>query len=217
MNGKDLARMGMRAYMLAAMTVLSLAVPGSVADGQEAVSATQQQEELQVLDIVIVSTNQITLGTNTLSPPPAADLIERRRDAIDVVAVHGWDEGDAATGPADSAVTKIARFGLPLVVVEKDGAYQWRGQSDSDGIRTVKIGTDHVAALRRLWKKGEDDASGPAGPVLQTTIDWDTGSGSYELRRVELGLLGERVWLMHERGEAGDEGGTVGVRLKKEW
>jgi hypothetical protein len=48
-----------------------------------------------------------------------------------------------------------------------------------------------------------------AGPALQTSVQWDTATGSYELNRVEVGLFGKRVWLTLEQPETDDDAGPV--------
>jgi hypothetical protein len=114
-------------------------------------------------------------------------------------------------------LAKIARVGLPLVIVEKDGEVAWRETSGGDGTRTARIGTDQLAALRRLLGRGRDGAKTSSLPVLETTVGWDTATGAYGLNRVELGLFGKRVWIMFEQGEPDEESGTVGIQFKKEW
>ena len=179
--------------------------------------AAGYRDAIRVVDLTIVSTNRVTIGTNTMSLKAATNLIASHRDAADVVAVHGLAGGDDPSDTQAAAVAKIARIGMPLVVVEKDGAYAWRKQSDSDGIRTLKLGTDQFATLQRLWKRRKPNAEASTEPTLQTTVQWDTATGNYELSRVELGLFGRHVWLMHEQRDSDDESDSVGIQLKKTW
>jgi hypothetical protein len=118
---------------------------------------------------------------------------------------------------SSSALAEMVRAGAPLVLLEKDGDYSWRTLSDGDGVRSLRIGTDQLAEIRRFWKGGTHRPIGSAWPVLQTTVEWDTTSGTYTLKRIELGFFRKRVWLIHELREADERYGTIGVQIKKEW
>ncbi len=205
------------ARKLAAITALCVARSACAAAEETAHSTAPPQVAIQVIDIVVVSTDRVTLGSNTMSLAAATNVIANYRDSTEVVAVHGLLQGSAPEKATSSTMAKIARMGVPLVFVEKDGEYSWRKQSGVDGVRTVRIGTDQFDYLRRLWRRGKDDAKAFPGPVLKTTVDWDTAAGTYELRRIELGFFGERVWLMHEQGKSDAEPETIGIQFKKEW
>ena len=178
---------------------------------------TQKQQTIQKLDIVIVSTNRVSVGTNTMSLVAATNVIALYKDTLDVIVIHGSIEEDFSVMRKSSVVDEIARAGVPFVFTERNGEYAWREQSGANGIQTVKIGTDQFATLRRFWKKGSEDSKTSSGPVLQTDVDWDTAIGTYELKRVSLGLFGERVWLIHEQSQSDEKTGTIGIQLKKEW
>jgi hypothetical protein len=207
------------AWSLAALAALAALIAVGLrfgGDTEPPDSIVKPQETLRVIDIVIASTNQVTLGTNTLSLAAATNLLARYSTTVDVVALHGPFETDGLLMKTSSVALAIARAGVPLVFVEKDGEFAWREQAAEDGIRTVTIGTDQVAALRRLWSKNPYGAPSST-PVLKTSIDWDPAEGTYELKRIEVGLLGERVWLMHEQSQDDNESGTIGIQFRKEW
>jgi len=191
----------------------------SFAAGTELDSGTNQPlEAIQVIDIVIVSSNYVTLGTNTMSLEAATNVIARHRDTVDVIAVHGSIAGNTPAKTTSSTVADIARAGVPMVFVEQDEGYVWRRDSaGANGVRTVHIGTDQYAALRQFWTRGKDGANPSSMPVLQTTVDADTATGSFALQRIELGFFGKRVWLMHEQREPDDKSGTMGIRLQRDW
>ncbi len=201
------------------MAITALCVAGlRFAAADETIHDTvPRQTDIQVIHIVLVSTNRVMLGTNTLSLTAATNVIGRHRDTVDVIAIHGSIDGDASARATSSAVAEIARAGVPLVFVEKDGEYAWRAQSGNDGIRTVRIGTDQLGELLRFWRRGRNGTQPLSGPVLQTTLDWDTDAGTYDLQRIELGLLGKRVWLVHEQRESDDKTGTLKIQFQKEW
>jgi hypothetical protein len=126
-------------------------------------------------------------------------------------------ETNSITVRTASALEEIVRAGAPLILVEKDGDYSWRTLSDADGVRSLRIGTDKLAEIHRFWKGGTRRPKDSAWPVLQTTVEWDTASGTYTLKRLELGFFGKRVWLIHELREADERYGTIGVQIKMEW
>jgi hypothetical protein len=177
----------------------------------------EDDETLQVIDIEYVTTNRVALGTNLMSLAAATNVIARHRDTVDAIAFHGPIEKGASEITTSSAALEIARAGVPLMIVEKDGAYAWREQSGADGIRTIKIGTDQFEILRRIMPGGKNGSDNAPRPVVQTTVELDPDAGLYELKRIELGLLGERVWLMHEQREDGEESGTIGIQFRTEW
>jgi hypothetical protein len=192
------------AWSLAALAALAALIAVGLrfgGDTEPPDSIVKPQETLRVIDIVIASTNQVTLGTNTLSLAAATNLLARYSTTVDVVALHGPFETDGLLMKTSSVALAIARAGVPLVFVEKDGEFAWREQA---------------AALRRLWSKNPYGAPSST-PVLKTSIDWDPAEGTYELKRIEVGLLGERVWLMHEQSQDDNESGTIGIQFRKEW
>lgn len=177
------------------------------------------QTEVCVLDVVIVGTNILQIGTNALPFCAATNHIGQLGEGVELIAVHGPFATASVREARSVVLEKLARVGIPLVVVEDaEGEYEWRTHTDDDGIRTIKLSTDHLGSVSRLLQGRPNASSKPAvGPSLQTTLEWDTTIGEYQFSRVELGLVGKRVWLVHEQRESDEESGTVGIRLKKEW
>ncbi len=198
------------------VTALSAAGKTFAADEEAVETAAQEQETIRVLDLSLLPGDKLALDTNTMSLAAATNLIHLRRDSFDAIVVHGAAEDGDAAEKQSSMLARIARAGVPLMFVEKDGEYSWRDQSGG-GVRTVKLGTDHVAALRRLWADGPEATNAPSRPVLQTTFGDDTADGTYRLEQIDLGLFGERVWIMHRPGDADSEPGSFGIQLKREW
>jgi len=173
--------------------------------------------EIRVLDVVFTGTGCLRIGTNTMSVAAATNLLAVKREMLDVVAVHGAEVEMAPEGTQSSSLARIAGIGVPLLLVEKDGEYAWRERTGTDGVRTVRMGTEQFAALRRLWRHKKAAPEKAPAATVQTTIQWDTVSGAYDLTNVELGLFGKRVWIVHEQRQADEESGTIGIRIKKEW
>jgi hypothetical protein len=201
------------------LVVATFCVPvlGFAGDDDTTNNLAQKQEYIQKMDVVIVSTNQVTLGTNTMSVAAATNVIAHYRDAVDVIAIHGSIESDVSVRRTSSVIEEIAHAGVPLVFVEKDGGYARREPSGADGVRTVKIGTDQFADLCRFWNGEKNGEQTSSGPILQTTVDWDTAAKTYELKRIALGLFGERVWLIHELSQSDEKTSTIGIQLNKKW
>jgi len=126
-------------------------------------------------------------------------------------------ETESLASRTSSALVDIAQRAIPLVLVETEGEYHWRTRSDTDGIRTVTIGTDHLAAIRRFWKSGRHRSPLSSWPVLQTAVEWDPASGVYTLKRVELGFFRRRIWLIHQLPDADERYGSMGIQIKWAW
>lgn len=204
-------------WVFAVLLAVGLRMTASVAEEATDFGDVKDRETIRVMDIAIISTNQVLLGTRTVSLVAATNFMVAHRDTLDVVVVHDPAPGSSSSEKKAPVLATIAGAGVPVVIVEKEGEYAWRKQSAVDGVRTVKVGTADFAALRRLWK-GEKLRSVPSSaPVVETTMGWDTATGTYELSRVELGLFGKRVWIMHEQRESDEGGGTVGIQLRKGW
>lgn len=188
--------------------------------GKPSSAVKSDLSEIRVLDVVIAGTNVLQIGKESVLLHAATNKIEQSRENIDVIAIHG-DTGLSLTNSTRAAtLEKLLSMGIPLIIVEENGdagEYAWRPQSGEDGIRTVTIGTEQFAAVRRLWRRTQSPSETSAAPVLKTTLDWNTKTDTYEFSRVELGLFGKRVWLMHEQHESNEGSGTVGFQLKKEW
>ena len=189
------------------------AEPRVAADSEDAAPA----DGLRVLDVVIVSSNRVTVGTNALSLAHATNLLARMRDSVDVVAVHGTT-AESAAGGSQSAAGAIARAGLPMVLVEKEGgAYGWRERTDGSGVRTLSVKAGQLANLKDVLHGRKGARGGGGAPAVQTSVRWDAATGSLSLNRMELGLFGEHVWLVGEQTEGGEGGEAVGIQFKKEW
>jgi len=137
------------------------------------------------------------------SPPPA--------DASGDIATEGL-------APRESpAWFGLAQVVIPRMLVETEGEYSLRTSESADGVRSLTIGTDHLAAIRRFWKADPYRSTRSSWPVLQTTVEWDPASGTYTLKRVELGFFRRWVWLIHQLPDAEDRFGSIGIQIKMEW
>ena len=200
--------------------VLSLGIGfGTIARGEEAPEspATSSQAAIQVMDVVILSTNSLLLGTNTLSLAAVTGRVSSLRESLDVLAIHGVTAGSVTNDGISATMAKLAHAGIPLVLVEKEGEYAWREQSNMTGVRTMTVGTDQLATLRRIWMHGKPDTRQARDPNLKTKIVWDSTTDTYELSGVELGLFGDHLLLMHEQPRDDEDDGSVGLEFKAKW
>jgi len=133
-----------------------------------------------------------------------------------VVAAVDTEEDSLAT-PASSLWVELAQVAIPRILVETEGGYQFKTPSGTDGVQRLTIGTDHLAAIRRFWKDDRYRSPLSSWPVLQTTVEWNTVSGTYTLKRVELGFFRRWVWLIHQLPDTEDRYGSIGIQIKMEW
>jgi len=110
------------------------------------------------------------------------------------------------------------RIGFARIFVQDEvGDYKWRDPAEEDTVRTFKFSTDQFTAANRLRQGRSPSSKAIMGPTLRTTIDWDPITGGYQLSRVELGLFGKTVWLVHQPSTSADESGTIGIQLNISW
>lgn len=203
-------------HLLVALCAVVLS--DACADGGPATAQqVQTNERIAVVDVMVISSNEVAVGSNTFSLAAATNFLATHRGSVDFAAVHSPAMLATSSETTSAAAARLARVGVPLLIVEREGEYKWRGQSNQDGIRTIDLGTDQVAALRRLWKQEATSPANASQPAVQTSLRWDTATGTYHLDRIELGLFGRRVWIMHQQPEVDEESGTIGIELKRDW
>jgi hypothetical protein len=203
--------------VLVAVLLVGLWTVIGLAEELPAEPEAKSKEEIQVMDLVILSTNWVMVGTNAMTVVGATNLMATRQDSLDIIAVHGSPTGEGSVEKNSAVMQKIVNVGVPLVIVEENGEFAWREQSGGDGVRSVKVGTDQFAALQQLWKRRKAIPGEAREPALQATVSWDETTESYELSRVELGIVGRSVWLVHEQRETDEDRGTIGIQIKKQW
>jgi len=169
----------------------------------------------RVLNIRFVQTDQVALETNVVSLADMTNQLEHVRGDNDVIAFHSSLEPSTGNPELTTQVLEnIARIGIPLLVVEKDGYLSLPAAGAEGGPRTLDISTDWLLKLR----SGLDPArSGESAiPSLRSKMEWNDGHDAYELRGIELGLPGSKnIWLMYEQDNDGNDLG--GIRFKNTW
>lgn len=131
-------------------------------------------------------------------------------DADDTIAFSGSVTGGSVRAADRHVFETVARIGVPLVLVEEGG-------SDNAAGRPVTLGTPRIRQALAVYDKlaGQGDRTQPlAGADLVLRFDPDDQKG-YLLRRIELGLGGQSLWLVHELGRETES--STSIQLKKEW
>ena len=212
------------ALMLAFMFVLP-GIGGSSRDAIESPSAMTNavtapfHGAARVLNLWLLETNMVVMGTQTLSATQATSLLTNVAFGAEALVLYAPDASPGgAAGPATGLLVSLAQLGLPLLVVEEGGTLAIPTNAGTSGRPTLEISTDQLRAIRsRLAGRPAPTAAGDtSGPALRSRFAWDDAQTAYELRSLEFGLPGSRqVWFMLERKEDGTAGG--GVQIKKDW
>lgn len=193
-------------------------VAGAVRAGEaRSPSNGHDRASLRIVDLTMLASNRVAVGTNALSLRAVTNFVDARRHTFDAIAVHGGTTANAATQAESSVLSRIARVGVPLFLVEKDGEYVRRERDEQNSVHTVEVGSGQIEFLRRFWSGGKTETDKTGIPALESRLSWDEETGTYEIEKIELGLFGERAWLMYEQEEGDDETGRVGIQFKQEW
>lgn len=163
----------------------------------------------QVVDVSLVGTNLLRWGTNTMSTVALTNRVDPFGRGVDALVLHTpFDSPRPSSVPA-SVLLPLVWTGKNILVSEEpidDGITDGNG----DGVRTVTFST---APLRSLTGR---DAGGSLPLALRSDVDIDTHTGEYSLREVEVGLWGERLWLLHTLRQEQDDG-SVGFEFRASW
>lgn len=131
-------------------------------------------------------------------------------DEDDTIAFSSSVTGASVRAADRHVFETVAKIGVPLVLVEEGG-------SDGAAGRPVTLSTPRLRQALNLYDKlaGQGDRAQPlAGADLVLRFDPDDQKG-YLLRRIELGLGGQSLWLVHELGRETES--STSIQLKKEW
>ncbi len=168
-----------------------------------------------VLNLRFIQTNQIAVGTNVVSLADMTNQLAHVRENIDVIAFHSSLEPSSGNSELTTWVLEnIARIGIPLLVVAKDGSLSLPAAGAEGGPHTLGISTDWLLKLRSGLDPAQSGRS--AIPSLRSRMEWNEGKENYKLRGIELGLPGSKnIWLMYEQDDDGNDLG--GIRFKNKW
>lgn len=110
----------------------------------------------------------------------------------------------------------LTRFGVPVPPPNGDDPLASPRDPAADGAPRIRVSTDQLRLLLGLARRSPPAPSESSGLAVRSAFDRDGASGQYQISRVEVGLLGRRLWLVHEPGQH-DESGRSGVRVQFRW
>lgn len=187
------------------------AAAAGAAEGEvSAPAATNPVAIVSLDDAGQVRWDGVPLGTNEF----AAHL----RDAGaggGAIGFSGKLRGPGARVADRRAFEKLVKTGLPLVVIEDGGELRAAAtEPAADGPASVTLKTSYVRQALDLYGSLGGRVSALPGPDVVLRFDEDSDRG-YLLKRIELGLAGRSVWIVHDIGEGPDS--TTSIELKKTW
>jgi hypothetical protein len=186
--------------------------PDGGGDRTEFSKETNDVEEIRILDSGDVVWNGERVDTNTL----AARLEQSRLDG-DAIALYGKVTGQDARSRDQRVFESVARTGVRMVVVEDDGSARLSFQQTDGGKQPVTVSTMHVRGALKLYDriKGEPPSANLlSGPDVVLRFDPDNKEG-YVLKRVEVGVAGSSLWIVHEALDDSDS--STSIQYKKRW
>ncbi|MBN2562807.1 MAG: hypothetical protein JXQ75_17935 [Phycisphaerae bacterium] len=171
--------------------------------------------DIPVLHIEADAAGNLYVDHQPLTP---AQLSERLRvtDDCDLIALHGGLTSSSAPPVSAQTLRTIVRYGMPVLVVEPDDSMTLAGEKGESRPLTVGLSDTQIRGLLQLHESLA--AGSPAAsnlPSLGATLEMDSSEGVYRFRRVEMGLPGRRVWLVHEQPDETES--TTGIQIKKSW
>ena len=167
----------------------------------------------RVVTVYMNETGETFLDGEAITPEELRDRLAALR-AEDAVA---WCAGTPETGlnaQQQSLFEHVMKLGLKTVWVSLDGA---DGTARDSGGKPITVNTKYVREALNLYdrlKGGDGDSRKllPADVVLRFE---PTVQGGYVVRRVELGVVGQSLWVVHEA--LSDAESATSIQLKKEW
>ena len=167
----------------------------------------------RVVNIYLDATN-LYWNTNLVSMEQLSHRLTYSTNRIDTIALHTNPDTLDKTPPLFWRL--IAQKAVPVLLVEDDQKKPVMEARDS--WHRVNIGLDAeklqtVADLYNTMGYGKMSASN--APSVKTSFELNEGDETYRFQRIELGLQGRGIWLMHER--TGDEESNTGIQIKRAW
>ena len=194
----------------AIMLVMSASLRGEGDTGKTATdrAGTNDTVTLRVLDIRAAASNTICIGTNRIAASQVTNHLALYRGKIDAIAMRRGTNDAQLAGLSSEMMGKLVRMGLPVLVMEESGSLE--PQREEAGMRTITLSSDHLVSGLKSIKAIRDRPL----PSLRAELGLDEEKGTHGLNKIELGLPGGGIWLLHED----DEGqGMTGIQIKKSW
>ena len=202
----------MKMWLMILLVVAAAGCRETAPSRTELSKETNDVNEIRILDSGDVTWNGERVGTNAF----AARLDQSRLDG-DAIAFYGNLTGQDACSRDQDVFESVARTGVRMVVVEDDGSARVPFQQTDGGRPPVTVSTMYIRQALRVYDKikGEPpSASLLSGPDIVLRFDPDNEEG-YILKRVEVGVAGSSLWIVHETLDAIDS--STSIQYKKEW
>jgi hypothetical protein len=142
--------------------------------------------------------------------------LDKRMAALrkeDAVAWCGGTPDQTLNASQQSVFESILKLGARIVWVQEDQA----ANTGAGGSRPVTVNTKHIREALSLYDrlKGASEPDRRLFPMdVVVRFEPDAQRG-YVLRRVELGLIGESIWVVHE--SLSDAENATSIQFKREW
>jgi hypothetical protein len=135
------------------------------------------------------------------------------RDDIDYHAVANMPPAAVSWSAHTNLLARLVRSGVNLLVREEDGSYALPDLRRGNGMHELGITSGDLRRLSRFYGLGRGSR---AVPEFRSQLGLDTVRGEYDLRRIELGTPGGRLWLIHDLGDEAERG-FLGLQLRYPW
>jgi len=132
------------------------------------------------------------------------------------IAFYGHVTGEEPP-PADRDVfTSILRAGLPVLLVERDGEDHAHGARGTGEVATVALSAAQLRTALDICARFADGRSrNAAARVPDLTVRFAPDEDGIPLTKIELGLKGHSVWLVHEGLDEAEH--STSIQLRKSW
>ncbi len=204
-------------YSMCTAALLAMLLPFTPAS-----VCAQTQDVVRVIDIGVSPDGLLLIGTNGYAMADADKHLPQHLAEVDAVAMRGFELSQVPPSAVSNLLIRLAGQGLPVFIVDAENESQLAGDSNRNGKRTLTLNSDQ---LTRLISGVKDPAPASSSdtvridPILFSSVDIDEDTGDAGLSRLELGILGRKVWFVHEApaNADGDDSGTTGIRFKQAW
>ena len=202
----------MKMWLMILLVVAAAGCRETTPSGTEFSKETNDVNEIRILDSGDVAWNGERVDTNAF-----AARLEQSRLEGDAIAFYGNLTGQDARSRDQRVFESVARTGVRMVVVEDDGSARLPFQQTDGGRPPVTVSTMRIRDALKFYDgiKGEPPpANLLVGPDVVLRFDPDNEEG-YVLKRVEVGVAGSSLWIVHET--LNDIDSSTSIQYKKEW
>lgn len=210
------AMRGRKIRLLICALMLAAVCPDGAWSAEAPVEERRVADEGDVVSLYVdaeggIYWNGERIDTNTLA------LRLSLLDRDDAIALYGSVEESQLRRADRSVMETVLRTGVPLVLVEDESRLRLPMQAENGQARPVTLSTVRIRQALDLYDRtvGRQDRSRPlSGTDVVLRFDPSEEQG-YLLRRIELGLGGRALWIVHE--SLNERESSTSIQLKREW